>query len=37
VVLPNAGFMSELAEAERELYGDTSLEIGKHGQLLWKL
>jgi protein-tyrosine phosphatase len=37
VVLPNAGFMSELVEAERELYGETSLEIGKHGQLLWKL
>jgi protein-tyrosine phosphatase len=37
VVLPNAGFMRELVEAELELYGETSLEIGKHGQLFWKL
>jgi protein-tyrosine phosphatase len=35
VVLPNLGFMNQLIYAEREIFGRTSLEMGKHGQFLW--
>lgn len=35
VVLPNVGFMNQLINAERELFGQVSLEMGVHGQFIW--
>jgi protein-tyrosine phosphatase len=35
VALPNVGFMNQLITAERELFGEVSLEMGKYGQFLW--
>ena len=37
VVLPNVGFMNQLINAERELFGQVSLEMGVHGQFIWLL
>lgn len=35
VILPNVGFLNELIEAEQNLYGRTTLQLGRYGQLLW--
>jgi protein-tyrosine phosphatase len=36
VVLPNKGFMNQLIAAEQEIFGRTSLVMGKYGQFLWQ-
>jgi protein-tyrosine phosphatase len=36
VVLPNIGFMNQLITAEQEIFGRTTLVMGKYGQFLWQ-
>ena len=38
IILPNTHFMHTLVEVEKELYdGVSTLDIGPHGQLYWKV
>jgi hypothetical protein len=35
VILPNSGFMQQLIQEEKALFGASSLTLGPHGQLFW--
>ena len=37
IILPNTHFMHTLVEKEKELYDISTLDIGPHGQLYWKV
>ena len=35
MILPNSGFMRQLINAEMDLFGVTTLKLGKYGQYIW--